>query len=214
MLVNNVNSNASCRINSKAINCVMGKKKKIELEDWQAEDVRRLRALFEEKAKKSQAAFGEDSGIGTQGMVWQYLNGVTPLNYDAVMKFSDGLGVKASEISPVLWGKIERFFYSQTQDERVLLTDEQKRILQLAARMTEKIKENWIANGELLTSVTPAQETLDAPGAERDLDRRKRPDKGPRARERGYGMGETIRSGDLLPDDYFTEKRKKDGNAI
>ena len=41
------------------------------------------------------------------------------------------------------------------------LTEEQKNILQLASRMGTKAKENWIAIGTSLTSVTPTQKAVD-----------------------------------------------------
>jgi hypothetical protein len=50
----------------------------------------------------SQAEFGATTGIGTQGMVHQYLAGLTPLNLSAAGKFAAGLGVLIDEISPTL----------------------------------------------------------------------------------------------------------------
>lgn len=157
MLVENVNSFARCAVNSKAINCGMVREPK-KLEDWQIADAARLKALFDKKVTKSQQAFGEDHGIGTQGMVWQYLHGVRPLNLDALTKFAEGLGVSAREISPTLWGRIESYFYAESdKDERVLLTAEQKRLLYLAEQMDSKAKEGWLAVGSSLA--TKAEQT-------------------------------------------------------
>lgn len=103
-LLGSVNSNTRCVINSGAINLAMDKpktKRKAKLEDWQKEDAARLKDLFA-KSKKSQAEFGDDHGIGTQGAVWQYLNAVIPLNLDAALKFADGLDVSISDFSPRL----------------------------------------------------------------------------------------------------------------
>jgi hypothetical protein len=50
----------------------------------------------------SQEAFGEEYKIGSQGMVWQYLHGKTPLNLNAAMKFAVGLGCPISAFSPTI----------------------------------------------------------------------------------------------------------------
>lgn len=72
------------------------------LERWQLEDAARLKALFSRHSKLSQEKFGETYGIGTQGAVWQYLEGRTPLNLRAALKFAEGLGCSPEEISPRL----------------------------------------------------------------------------------------------------------------
>lgn len=61
-----------------------------------------LKRLYETKvpAGMSQEEFGQRYGIGTQGMVSQYLNGTRPLNFEAAAKFAKGLGVTIAEISP------------------------------------------------------------------------------------------------------------------
>lgn len=102
MLLNLVNSPARCDATSTAINWRMEK----ELEDWQIADAARLKRLFEEKADKSQQAFGLEHEIGTQGMVWQYLNARRALNLDALLKFAYGLKVPVEQISPTLSKKI------------------------------------------------------------------------------------------------------------
>lgn len=80
---------------------------KSRLESWQIQDAQRLRALFAERAKMSQARFGELYGIGTQGMVWQYLNAHRPLNPKAAKAFADGLHLTLADISPKLATLIE-----------------------------------------------------------------------------------------------------------
>lgn len=79
--------------------------KKANMEDWQVEDAQRLRALWEahrNETGKSQTEFGADAKIGTQGMVHQYVNGLTPLNLAAVGKFARAFGVLIDDISPTL----------------------------------------------------------------------------------------------------------------
>ena len=60
----------------------------------------RLRKLFDERAGMSQLEFAERFGLGTQGMVWQYLSGYRPLNYEAAAKFARGLNCRIDDFSP------------------------------------------------------------------------------------------------------------------
>jgi hypothetical protein len=80
--------------------------KKSKMTDWQIDDAHRLSEVWERKKSMSQAEFGASTGIGTQGMVHQYLAGLTPLNLSAVGKFAAGLGVLIDEISPTLADQI------------------------------------------------------------------------------------------------------------
>lgn len=77
------------------------------LKGWQIEDAKRLRKLFEERSKLSQAEFGATFGIGTQGAVWQYLRGRRPLNPKAANGFARGLEVTIQDISPTLATQIK-----------------------------------------------------------------------------------------------------------
>ncbi|MGA4113023.1 S24 family peptidase [Ralstonia nicotianae] len=73
------------------------------LEGWQIEDAVRLKALYNErKGKLSQEEFGSRYEIGSQGMVWQYLNARRPLNIKAAAAFARGLGVDVASFSPKL----------------------------------------------------------------------------------------------------------------
>ena len=83
------------------------KKEPKALEDWQMEDARRLKALFDAREPKiSQAEFGAQYDIGSQGMVWQYVAARRPLNIKAVTAFARGLGVTVEEISPTIASEI------------------------------------------------------------------------------------------------------------
>src|SRR3990167_6509739 len=66
------------------------------------DDADRLKRLYVERVPKgmSQTEFGLRYGIGTQGMVSQYLTGHTPLNVDAAAKFAKGLRCTIADISP------------------------------------------------------------------------------------------------------------------
>lgn len=75
-----------------------------QLEQWQRDDARRLRGLWEARSspKLSQAEFGAQFNIGSQGMVWQYLNGRRALNPKAAAGFAVGLKCQVSDFSPRL----------------------------------------------------------------------------------------------------------------
>jgi hypothetical protein len=99
-------------INNNAMLAKMKEKKP--LEEWQVEDARNLRRLFEARAETvaegkliSQMEFGAKYGIGSQGMVWQYLNGHRPLNIKAAVAFAKGLDVKVSDFSATLAAQID-----------------------------------------------------------------------------------------------------------
>lgn len=63
------------------------------LESWQIEDAARLKALYNErKGKLSQEEFGSRYEIGSQGMVWQYLNGRRPSTSRPQLRSLAGLG--------------------------------------------------------------------------------------------------------------------------
>jgi hypothetical protein len=89
-------------------------KEKKPLEDWQIEDARSLRRLFDARTETvaegkliSQMEFGAKYGIGSQGMVWQYLNAHRPLNLKAAVAFAKGLNVKVLDFSPTLAAQID-----------------------------------------------------------------------------------------------------------
>ena len=74
--------------------------------EWE-QDAIRLKELFEQRSNKlTQTAFGKKHGIGTQGMMSQYLNGKAPLTKSAANKFAIGLGVSIAEFSPRLSGSM------------------------------------------------------------------------------------------------------------
>nr|WP_315596111.1 S24 family peptidase [uncultured Cupriavidus sp.] len=76
------------------------------LEKWQIEDASRLKELFDSKAQFSQEEFGRRFEVGTQGMVWQYLNARRALNIKAASAFAKGLGVTVDSFSPRLADEI------------------------------------------------------------------------------------------------------------
>ena len=76
------------------------------LEKWQIDDAARLKELFDSKAQFSQEEFGRRFEVGTQGMVWQYLNARRALNIKAASAFAKGLGVAVDSFSPRLADEI------------------------------------------------------------------------------------------------------------
>lgn len=69
-----------------------------------SDDAQRLKQLYESRVPlgMSQSEFGATYGIGTKAMVWQYLTGYRPLNYEAAAKFAKGLRCTIADISPEL----------------------------------------------------------------------------------------------------------------
>src|SRR3990167_1101145 len=69
-----------------------------------------LKRLYEERVPTgmSQEEFGAQYGIGTQPMVWQYLNGWRPLNIEAAAKFAHGLRCTIHDISPEMAAALEQ----------------------------------------------------------------------------------------------------------
>lgn len=63
-----------------------------------------LKQLYDERVPKemTQEEFGKQFGIGSQGMVWQYLSGRRPLNVEAAAKFARGLRCTIFDISPAM----------------------------------------------------------------------------------------------------------------
>lgn len=73
-------------------------------DDIRENEAAALKALYLKLVPKetSQGEFGKRSGIGTAGMVWQYLNGHRPLNLAAARKFATAMGVPVDDFSPRL----------------------------------------------------------------------------------------------------------------
>lgn len=76
--------------------------RKAKIEPVHVEEAAALKRLFKERVKMSQASFGAEHDIGTQGMVWQYLNAGSPLNVKVAAKFAKAMGVDVAEFSPRL----------------------------------------------------------------------------------------------------------------
>jgi len=85
-------------------------KKRADLTPSQIADAKRLKQVFKkrwvEAGRGSQTEFGEEAGGMTQGAVWQYINAWIPLNLEALLVFSQLLGVAPKDISPTLAGKL------------------------------------------------------------------------------------------------------------
>lgn len=77
------------------------------LEHWQIQDAEALKRLFKERATLSQEDFGAKYEIGSQGMVWQYLNARRPLNIKAAEAFARGLGVSIADFSKTIAEQIQ-----------------------------------------------------------------------------------------------------------
>lgn len=80
----------------------MSNSRKSKIEPVHVEEAKRLKALFAERNELSQIAFGAKFEIGTQGMVWQYLNARSALNIEAAVKFARALNCTVEDFSPRL----------------------------------------------------------------------------------------------------------------
>lgn len=75
------------------------------LDATEADAAKRLRDIWDEKKvtlRLTQEKAAEALGFSTQASVSHYLNGTTPLNTDATLKFASLLGVKPEDIRPDL----------------------------------------------------------------------------------------------------------------
>ena len=80
----------------------MSPPKKSKIYPVHVEEAGKLKALFSERNRISQLAFGQKFEIGSQGMVWQYLNARAPINLDAALKFARALDCSVADFSPRL----------------------------------------------------------------------------------------------------------------
>lgn len=91
----------------------MGKGRK-PLEAWQLEDARRLKRLWIERRPKvgdrpmTQEEFAAAYLDATQGLFFQYTSGRIPLNLEAALLFSKGLGVRIEDFSPTLYERLRQ----------------------------------------------------------------------------------------------------------
>lgn len=104
MLFPEVKSGARCESDSVANNGGMSETSNRQAgrpaSDALAAEAAALKKAFEERTPAlSQERFGLEFDIGSQGMVWQYLNGHRPLNLSVALKFARGLGVPVSQFS-------------------------------------------------------------------------------------------------------------------
>jgi transcriptional regulator with XRE-family HTH domain len=76
----------------------------------QLRDAARLKKIFEDRKaidkSMTQETLAAACGWKTQSAAQQYLNGLVPLNLDALIKFSLALDVPVTEISPTLGSRI------------------------------------------------------------------------------------------------------------
>lgn len=109
--------------------------KEKEVPQWQLEEASALAKLFAEKTDLSQAEFGARYEIGSQGMVWQYLNGRRPLNIGAATAFATGLGVKIPAFSPRLAADIERAYAMVREGDERPLSDAATNVIEAVRKL-------------------------------------------------------------------------------
>lgn len=78
--------------------------KKAKIEPVHIEEAEKLRRIFDGRPhpRLSQAKFGDQYEIGSQGVVWQYLNARIPLNVEQAVRFARGLNCSVADFSPRL----------------------------------------------------------------------------------------------------------------
>lgn len=103
-----VNEISQCRslhsfISNANVRPVPGTSRKSIVEPEHLEEAERLQELWNaHKPRPSQAEFGERFDIGSQGAVWQFLNGKSPLSMKAARGFAKGLHCSIADFSPRL----------------------------------------------------------------------------------------------------------------
>lgn len=103
--------------------------KRRELTPEEKRDAARLREVWayyqDRNAGATQVWLAQETELGSQGAVSQYLRGVIPLNLDSLLAFSRVLEVRPDQISPALSGKILGAFPGAdggSENERKLLS--------------------------------------------------------------------------------------------
>ena len=119
------------------------------------EAAKRLREIWNEKKvtlRLTQEKAAEVLGFSTQASVSHYLNGTTPLNTDATLKFASLLGVKPEEIRPDL---AEMMNYVRKSGEYLedrsvpgwkLLSPEYAELIDLYERLPQSEKERHLSD--------------------------------------------------------------------
>lgn len=139
MLLNEVNSKASCGYYSDANNQRMSTRSNADtISKTPEEDAARLREMVK-SCGKTQADFAAEYDIGSQAQLWQYLNPTTkkgrPLNITAAIGFARGLKRPVSDFSPSLQEVIDRIArFASSEAQAVPETNEPKPIEYLAKK--------------------------------------------------------------------------------
>ncbi|HDS4305535.1 TPA: helix-turn-helix domain-containing protein [Klebsiella aerogenes] len=119
------------------------------------EAAKRLREIWNEKKvtlRLTQEKAAEVLGFSTQASVSHYLNGTTPLNTDATLKFASLLGVKPEDIRPDL---AEMMNYVRKSGEYLedrsgpgwkLLSPEHAELIDLYERLPQSEKERHLSD--------------------------------------------------------------------
>jgi len=125
------------------------------LDATELDAAQRLRDIWNEKKvtlRLTQEKAAEVLGFSTQASVSHYLNGTTPLNTDATLKFASLLGVKPEEIRPDL---AEMMNYVRKSGEYLedrsgpgwkLLSPEHAELIELYERLPLSEKERHLSD--------------------------------------------------------------------
>ncbi|WP_312210503.1 helix-turn-helix domain-containing protein [Pseudescherichia sp.] len=125
------------------------------LDAAEADAAKRLRDIWDEKKvtlRLTQERAAEALGFSTQASISHYLNGTTPLNTDATLKFAALLGVKPEEIRPDLAEamnyvrKSGAYVEDRTGPGWTLLGAEHTELVNLYDRLPQSEKERHLAD--------------------------------------------------------------------
>jgi hypothetical protein len=138
---------------------------------------------------------------GGQAIIYQHITGRRPIGLDAAQAYARGFNCGLEEISPRLAVEAQRALSLtaiEVDSKKPSLTQEQQQVLDLIGRMDPETGALFI---KLVDRLVP--------------DRRKKQAKeGPRARATRYGVGESVRRGDLFEKDESIGRTKNDGDTF
>jgi len=114
----------------------------------QQQEANRLNAIFNARKREfgfSQETFGFDNGLGSQQVVWQYLNGRMTLNLAAAVRFAQGLLCSVSDFSPRIAKDIESLGLTlrpiTSRSEAEQLTQRERRLMEFYRALGKEGKE-------------------------------------------------------------------------
>lgn len=122
-----------------------------------------LAALYKARCPQgmSQAEFGERFGLGTQGMVSQYMTGKSPLNVPAAVAFARGLGVTIRDFSPRLADQIQEAYPHANPPDFAPSSQDGREVMRIYDAMPEAERRRIAALIKLMVGSSASDETVE-----------------------------------------------------